>query len=1130
MLLLALLTTAVGARAQTAQEPFGRVRVQYQKFKWEQFSTQNFNVYFYAGGEASARRTAQYAEQELQRITALVGYFPYSKTTLMVYNSVGDLRQSNINLPSANAVSGGEAQLARQTKVEVAFPGRQTDFKRELSYQITQVLINDMMYGGSLREVLQSNYLLQLPDWFISGAASYAAEGWSVDMDAYMRDMVRAYPTGNRTAPFFVRNPRLAGHSIWNYIAERYGYGTLQNVLNLTRITRDVEVGISSSLNVPFKVFLRDWVGYYRSINTGTSLAALTAPAEANRLSSKNRRGLDIFSQPVFSPDGQHLAYAVNDQGRYRVVVANRDGSHRRTLLHGGYRSPDQQLEPRLPVLAWRGNSQLAVAELVQGRMTLRLHDALSLDLAGRVRRTLHLRQPATIFAPYEQVLDMSYSADGKALVFTGVVNGQNDIYLLRAGSRQPERLTDDLFDDQQAVFLPSGQGVVFSSNRYLDSTGRARPATFPNVVNNYDLFLYHLDGRPQLTEMLVSTISNETRPRPISDDEILYLGEENGVRGLYRYSRQSGQHQPVSSFNTNIQDFDFHAASGALAFIPQVQARDLLYLYPKYELPTNLTLGKTARQRILESRSQPTPVRPAPASPASPAVAAPATLASPVADATPASGTAPVATAPAATTPAPGSAPAATAAGAPVAATPASTTAANSVAPVPTTTAAPVAGPTRARANAPVNTSNYQFDEDEDVAPTRPRRNAKPTATAPPQPGVTKVAGPYRYDTRFMADNLVTGIAVDPLLGFGVSLQANLSDAFENQRIQASIFGQLDLRTSNINLSYTNLTGRFDWSIAYQKQAYFFDAGGTGEQLRYGRHAIAPTIAYPFTHNLSLRAGPRYDNISRTLTGSPSTDFDNDRNYLGYNAELVFDNSRATGVNMLLGTRMKVGVLQMNEMGNKSGNFGKLYIDLRHYQKIHRQLVWANRVSYGQFFGASQQSFRLGGMDNWLGQSYTDQRFLVPAGEAVPDPTNIFYQQFVTNLRGFDLSKRVGSRYVLLNSELRLPIVQYLAHRPIYSGFFRNLQLIGFVDAGTAYSGTNPFGENNSNNTIPFGGNGNIFSGTVTNFSNPILVGYGAGVRTTVLGFYVKYDIAWSQENYVINGPKSYVTLGHDF
>ena len=1083
---------ALPARAQTAQETFGRVRIQYKKLNWQEFTTQNFNVFFYEGGEASARRTAEYAEQELQRITALVGYFPYSKTTLMLYNSVGDLRQSNIGLPVPNAVNGGEAQLTRQTKVEVAFTGRQTDFKRELSYQITQVLLNDMMYGGSLREVLQSNYLLQLPDWFISGASSYAAEGWSVDMDAYMRDMVREYPTGSRTAPFFVRSQRLAGHSIWNYIAERYGYGTVQNVLNLTRITRDVEVGISSSLNVPFKVFLRNWVNYYRDINRGESMTALVVPTEANRLSTRNRRGLAVYSQPVFSPDGQHLAYAANEQGRYRVVVTDRAGGHRRIVALGGYRTRDQQIETRLPVLAWRGNSQLAVAEMQHGRMALHVHGTTGLPVLDRLRSILNLRQPATVFAPYEQVLDMSYSADGKALVFTGVKNGQNDIYLLRAGTRQPEKLTDDLFDDQQAVFLPNGQEIAFSSNRYLDSAGRARPATFPNVVNNYDLFIYHLDGRALPVEPLVSTISNETRPRPLSDDEIMYLGEENGIRGLYRYSRKTGQRQPVSSFATNIQDFDYSLPQGTLAFAAQVQARDLLYLYPRYELPADLKLGKTARQQILESRSRPAP---APVRPAA----------------------APVAAVTTATTTPTGTAP-----------TPATTPA------VPATAAAPVPG---ARSTAPLNPNNYQFEEDEDITPVRPRRNAKPAVVNAPRTTAPTISGPYNYDTRFMADNLVTGVAIDPLLGFGLSLQANLSDAFENHRFQASIFGRLDLRTSNINVAYTNVTRRFDWTIAYQKQAYFFDGGAAAaDQLRYGRHSVAPTISYPLTHSLSLRGGPRYDNIARALTGTASTEYDITRNYVGYNAELVFDNSRITGVNMLVGTRMKAGVLQMNDVGSKANNFGKFYVDLRHYQKIHRQIIWANRVSYGQFFGAAesgdnpQQQFRLGGMDNWVNQNYADQQLLVPAGQTAADPTGVFYQQFVTNLRGFDLSKQKGTRYVLLNSELRIPIVQYFSNRPIYSGFFRNLQFTGFFDAGTAYRGTNPFGQDNSNTTVKFGGNGNIFSGLVTNFNNPILMGYGVGVRSTVLGFYTKFDLAWAYENYMTSKPKPFFTLGHDF
>jgi hypothetical protein len=37
-------------------------------------------------------------------------------------------------------------------------------------------------------------------------------------------------------------------------------------------------------------------------------------------------------------------------------------------------------------------------------------------------------------------------------------------------------------------------------------------------------------------------------------------------------------------------------------------------------------------------------------------------------------------------------------------------------------------------------------------------------------------------------------------------------------------------------------------------------------------------------------------------------------------------------------------------------------------------------------------------------------------------------------------------------------------------------------------------------------------------------------GVRTTMLGFYTKFDLAWGEENGVRTKPKPYLTLGHDF
>ncbi|UYZ61715.1 hypothetical protein [Hymenobacter weizhouensis] len=1091
------------AQAQTAQEPFGRVRIQYKDFAWQQLSTQNFNIYYYAGGEALARNAADYAEKELQRITGLIGYYPYSKTTIMLYNSVGDLRQSNVGLQADKYQTGGETSLLRMTKVQLAFQGQQTRFKQELSSRITQVLLNDMMYGGSLKEIIQSSYLLQLPNWFISGASAYAAQGWSVEMDDYMRTMLQEHE-GTRTAPFFVRNPELAGQSIWNYIAERYGYTSIQNILNLTRITRDVEVGISSSLNVPYKVFLKDWLTYYRQLNAQPQTAYVD-PEEARQLGRTNRRGV-VYSQPVLSPNGQRLAYVQNDRGRYRVVVVGRDGKGRDIIHRGGFKTPDQEVEIRLPVLAWRGNGQVTVAEMHKGDMTLHLREADGgvSSLLTRVKALLPtFGKTTSVFSPFSQVTDLSYSPDGKSLVFSGTREGRTDLYLLRAGKRTPERLTNDVFDDVEPVFLPGGNGIVFSSNRWLDSAGAAT-GDFASVVNNYDLFLYHLDGRAQPVETLVSTISNEGRPRALSDTEILFASEESGVRSLYRLRLPSKEYRAVSSFRTNVKNYDYNATTGALSFVAAEDGRDYVYLYPSYPLPDNLVLYKTARQETLEDRSRP-------AKATAPAAGRPGPT---IANATGQNGNRQAAPA---TAPAPAD---------------------SAAAPTPAAPQPQQKQPSNAR----INTSDYEFDEDIPMSraspqPQRWRRSAA-TVVALPQaaPAETSaLSGPFRYDTRFTIDNVVSTLQVDPLLGLGLRGQVNMMDLMENHRIRAGIFALTDLRTSNIFAEYTNLTRRYDWSIAYQKQAYFFDLTVSPNPLtprvRYGRHEIAPTLAYPLTHNLSVRLGPRFVNVSRRVFEDLSGSRDQNFNFLGGVGELVFDNSVVTGVNMLEGTRMKVGVTRLRGLDGGARDFTKIFIDLRHYQKIHRQLIWANRASFGQFIGGGSVPpfFRLGGMDNWLNNRYEDGQ-LVTSDPPLPNPTELFYQQFVTNLRGFDFSQRTGPKYVLFNTELRLPIVQYLSRKPIESGFFRNLQLTAFGDMGTTYAGSNPFSVNNSFNTIEAGGSGNAFSANVINFRNPLLYGYGVGMRTTMLGFYVKGDLAWGRENYSVSGPRLYVSLGYDF
>ena len=83
-------------------------------------------------------------------------------------------------------------------------------------------------------------------------------------------------------------------------------------------------------------------------------------------------------------------------------------------------------------------------------------------------------------------------------------------------------------------------------------------------------------------------------------------------------------------------------------------------------------------------------------------------------------------------------------------------------------------------------------------------------------------------------------------------------------------------------------------------------------------------------------------------------------------------------------------------------------------------------------------------------------------------------------------------------------------------------------MDMGTAWSGIGPFKNENSLNTKEIK-EGN-FTIKVRSYEDPFLTGYGMGARTLVLGYYLKFDMAWGKRNEILSDPNYYFTFGYDF
>ncbi|MEO1256897.1 MAG: hypothetical protein AAFY41_18710, partial [Bacteroidota bacterium] len=294
-------------------------------------------------------------------------------------------------------------------------------------------------------------------------------------------------------------------------------------------------------------------------------------------------------------------------------------------------------------------------------------------------------------------------------------------------------------------------------------------------------------------------------------------------------------------------------------------------------------------------------------------------------------------------------------------------------------------------------------------------------------------------------------------------------------------------------------------------------------------------TAALPVTHTFRVEASPFYTETSFTnlnflsVTGQASDQAQNSRErYYGGSISFIFDNTIERSFNLYQGTRALFEVTTHTHATDPNKNFSNLRFDFRHYQKVHREITWANRILYGKQMGPARKDYMLGGMDNWLFANSDVQ------GEQDPlfignnrDNSDILFNEFVTNLRGLDYNEANGSDVLVFNSELRIPLFLYLTNGPIKSNFLRNFQIIGFADVGSVWTGSPPFRDGRP---ITRKFDGVPFTAEIVRFQNPWLGGFGFGIRTVLLGYYIKFDAARPYLDGEINDYRYYFTLGLDF
>ncbi len=1056
---------------------FGKNRVQYDDRFWSFMKWKYFDTYYYLGGIDLASFVGRNAEKDLADIEKLFDYKLDGKIQFIIYNKLSEAKQTNIGLETDEMENntGGITRVVGN-KVFLYFTGDHEVLHQQIREGLARVLIDQIMYGGDVKDRIQNSALLSLPDWYINGLVSYVSVSWNVNLDNRIRDGIisKKYLKFNHLSG---NDAVYAGHSVWKYIVDTYTESSVANLLYMTRINRNIESGLMYVLGLNMKDLTLNWTTAMKSRyeNSDNGRDSITSVSILKR-SKPNL----FYTQLHTSPDGRYSVYVSNDLGKYKIKLFDHEKKKTKRILKSGYRSYTQETDVSFPVIAWHPTGKLiGIIREKKGKLWLGTY---TLETNKYIEGQLF---------NFEKVLDFSYSHDGQTIVLSGVQKGQTDIYVYNLRTRTYEQITKDFYDDMNPHFIDNSRAIVFASNRTEDSLKNDNKKQSLSGLG-YDIFYYDYRGKSSVLHRITSTDHiNEVQPMQYDSANISYLSDENGIVNRYVARLDSAlsfvdtiEHYRMIVDNYVVTDYPRNIL---YQDINQTQSRvsEIIFRNGKYHLYVNdaeeqrsfsqNTLPKTLfRNESLQKKEVKTEKIAEPEKPVVTEIEAP---------------------------------------------------------------------PPPVDSNA-VDIDNYIFQSDFPKSKSKKEKKSKLTelftikkdsAKADPDSVVFKLPKQRNYETAFSStyfvaqlDNSLLNQSYQLFTGGGAIyynpglngfFKIGITDLLEDYKITGGFKLAGDLNSNEYFLSYENLKKRFDKKITFYRQVLHIDPFA-----KLNSHELRFTGSWPFSDVSSIRGSVAYRNDRLAILSIDYTTLNMPNEYLNWGStrvEYVFDNTLKTGVNLYNGTRLKVFGEYYKQIDKENTGMVILGTDIRHYQKIHREIIWANRLASGTSFGKERTIFYMGSTDNWISPTFNYET-------PIDYTQNYYFQALATNLRGFDQNIRNGNTFALINSELRVPIFKYLLNRPIKSDFIRNFQIVGFGDVGTAWSGSSPYDSTNALNRKIY--SQTPFVVTIISQNEPIVGGFGFGLRSKILGYFLRADWAWGVQNREVLPSQFYFSLGLDF
>jgi hypothetical protein len=451
------------ALAQTPFVPyFGKNQIRYTHFRWNIYTTDHFEIYYYPEIEQHLERVAGYAESAYQHVSSELKHDLAFKIPLILFKTSSEFQQENV-IPGAAVEGVGAFAEPERDRMVMPLDDPPDLLYRTIVHELTHIFEFDIIPTSLIRR--------SEPLWINEGLSDYMTGIWQpLDLmtvrDAAVADIVPKMTELEGYGGF--NNPRLIynlGHACFEFIESRWGKEGLRQFLFSLRksVIGGSDDAYEEALRLKpeefdqqFEKYLKDRFKPFRDKERPADYGRNLAP------NPQKTRYANVYSAEP-SPSGDLIAAMTGNRrdGELDVVLlSSKDGSVIRNLTSGldqdrgfEYIATPGSRWNTVPWMSWSPvGDRLAFFARMEKRKALILQNIVSGKIEQRV--ALDVDEPES----------PSIHPNGRLVAFAALRNAVGDIFTVDLQTLEVTNLTNDAFADYAPTFSPDGKYLIYVS------------------------------------------------------------------------------------------------------------------------------------------------------------------------------------------------------------------------------------------------------------------------------------------------------------------------------------------------------------------------------------------------------------------------------------------------------------------------------------------------------------------------------------------------------------------------------------------------------------------------------------------------------------------------------------------